>query len=490
MDAVKVRLAEILGKDNVFDDPETLASFADDTSFGMKLKPWLVVTPTEAKQIKTLIGWANETRTPLVPVSSGPPHFYGDTLPGAPNYVAVDLRGMNKILRVDRRNRMAVIEPGVTYGQLAPALAEQGLRLTMPLRPRANKSVIASLLERQPTVIPRYQYSVTEPLRTCGVVFGNGDVIFTGDAGNGPQDLTAQWESGLAQVDPKGPNATDFVKILTGSQGTLGIVTWASVKCEILPTAHKLCMVPADRLEQLIDFSYKIQRQRMGDEVLLVNSVQLANMLGRGAEQIEDLKKKLPKWIMLIGVAGRALFAEEKVAVMEMDLADYAQQCGLKIVSGLPGIPSREILNALHTPSPETYWKQNGKGGFQDIFFLTTLDRTPQFVDTMVMAADALNYPSTDIGIYIQPQHQGAAYHCEFTLYYDPTDAKESAVTRALYENASRLHLENRAYFSRPYGIWADMVYAGDADSKGTLRKIKMLFDPNHIMNPGKLCFS
>lgn len=490
MEAANLKLAEIVGKANVLDDPATLATFADDTSFGMKLKPWLVVKPSTAKQIEALIGWANETRTPLVPVSSGPPHFYGDTLPGAPNFVAVDLRGMNQILKIDPRNRMVVIEPGVTYGQLAPALAEQGLRVTMPLRPRANKSVLASLLERQPTVIPRYQYSVTEPLRTCGVVFGNGDVIFTGDAGNGPRDLHQQWENGLAQVDPKGPNATDFVKILTGSQGTLGIVAWASVKCEILPSIHKLFMVPTDRLENLIDFSYKIQRQRMGDEVLILNNVQLANLLGQGVDRIADLKNKLPKWVMLIGVAGRALFPEEKVAVMEKDLEDFAQQCGLKIVTGLPGTTSREILTALHTPSPDTYWKLNVKGGFQDIFFLTTLDRTPRFVSTMAAAADAANYPSTDIGVYIQPQHQGAAYHCEFSLFYDPEDAQDTARTKQLYEAASRMHLDLRAYYSRPYGIWADMAYAGDADSKGTLRKIKKLFDPNHIMNPGKLCFT
>ncbi len=490
MEAANVQLAEIVGKANVSNDPAALAAFADDTSFGMKLKPWLVVRPTDARQIEKLVGWANQTRTPLVPVSSGPPHFYGDTLPGAPNYVAVDLRGMNKILRIDRRNRMAVIEPGVTYGQLEPALAKEGLRLTMPLRPRANKSVIASLLERQPTVIPRYQYSVTEPLRTCGVVFGNGDVIFTGDAGNGPQDLEQQWEGGLVQVDPKGPNATDFVKILTGSQGTLGIVAWASVKCEILPSVHKLFMAPADRLESLIDFSYKIQRQRMGDEVLILNNAQLANLLGQTGEQIAGLKQKLPKWVMLIGVAGRALFPEEKVDVMQKDLEDYAQQCGVTLVTGLPGATNREILNLLLSPSPETYWKITGKGGFQDIFFLTTLDRTPGFVSTMVAAADAMNYPSTDIGVYIQPQHMGAAYHCEFTLYYDPADARETARTRQLFEQASRLHLDNQAYYSRPYGIWADMAYAGDADSKGTLRKIKKLFDPNHIMNPGKLCFA
>ncbi len=490
METAKEQLSEIVGKTNVLDDPEILASFVEETSFDLKLPPWLVVKPTNAEQIEALIAWANATQTPLVPVSSGPPHFYGDTLPAVPGFVAVDLRGMNKILRIDRRNRMVVVEPGVTYAQLEPALAKEGLRLTMPLMPKADKSVIASLLERQPTIVPKYQYSVTEPLRTCGVVFGNGDVIYTGDAGAGPLDLEEQWKGGLVQVDPKGPNATDFIKILTGSQGTMGIVAWASIKCEILPSVHKLLMVPAEKLEQLIDFSYAIQKQRMGDEVLVVNNFQLAQMLGRDADRIAALRKELPQWIMLIGVAGRALFAEEKVAVMEKDLYDYAQRFGLNIVTGLPGTTSREILSTLLSPSGEKYWKTTYKGGFQDIFFLTTLDRTPGFTQTMMTTAEAVNYPPTDIGVYIQPQHQGAVYHCEFNLPYDPTDAKETAGVKELHEKASRMHLDDNAYFSRPYGPWADMVFRRDSDSTDTLRKVKALFDPNHIMNPGKLCFT
>ena len=144
-----------------------------------------VVRPGTAEEVQQVVAWANETATPLVPVSSGGPHFHGDTVPSVPGAVMLDLRRMDRILRVDRRNRMTVIEPGVTYPQLQAALAEQGMRVTPPLLPRANKSVVASLLERQPTLIPRYNYALPEPLRDCGVVWGSGEVLFTGEAGSG-----------------------------------------------------------------------------------------------------------------------------------------------------------------------------------------------------------------------------------------------------------------------------------------------------------------
>ena len=128
-----------------------------------------------------------------------------------------------------------VIEPGVTYSELEPALAKEGLRIPRPLAPRANKSVVASLLERQPTTIPRFNYSLPEPLRDCGVVWGSGELAFTGEAGNGPLNLEAQWQRGLAQVDGKGPLATDLMRLVTGAQGSMGIVIWASIKFELIP---------------------------------------------------------------------------------------------------------------------------------------------------------------------------------------------------------------------------------------------------------------
>ncbi len=490
MNSTKESLLKIFDNSSVIDNPEILDNYKSDNSFVKQIKPWFIVKPTGVNQIKELVKWANETKTPLIPVSSGSPHFYGDTVPSVTSAVIVDLSGMNKILRIDSRNRIAVIEPGVTYSQLETALAKEGLRVTMPLLPKANKSVIASLLERQPTTIPRYQYSLTEPLRTCGVVFGNGDIIYTGDAGNSSLNLEDQWKSGTVQVDPKGPNATDFIKILTGSQGTMGIVFWASVKCEILPSIRKLLIIPAKKLENLIDFSYEIQKQRMGDEVIIVNNSQLANMIGKDAKKIDNFKKILPLWTMLIGISGRALFPEEKVEVMESDIIAYAQQHGLEALTGISQVSNNVILDTILNPSSEKYWKFNYKGGCTDIFFLTTLDKTPQFLKTMNSAAEEFNYPSTDIGVYLQPQHQGASYHCEFNLPYNPGDKEETAMVKELFMKASSLHSLDGAYFSRPYGMWSDLMYQKDADSKITLRKIKKLFDPNNIMNPGKLCFN
>jgi hypothetical protein len=121
---------------------------------------------------------------------------------------------MNKIIRIDRRNRMIMIEPGVTYSQLQPELAKEGLRLPPPLLPRANKSVIASLLERQPTIVPRFQWAILDPLRCVEIIFGDGNRIMTGDAGSHAATMEGEWELGFAQQSPSGPAQIDFYRLV------------------------------------------------------------------------------------------------------------------------------------------------------------------------------------------------------------------------------------------------------------------------------------
>ncbi len=480
IDSKKPQLFGIVGQDNVYDDAGCLNAYAADQSFAPPIKPRFVVRPQTAEQVQALVKWANETAMPLVPVSSGPPHFNGDTVPTVAEAVIVDLSGMKKIIRIDRRNKIAIIEPGVTYGELQAALAEQGLRIAQPLLPRDNKSVIASLLERQPTTIPRLNYSLPEPLRVCGVVWGTGEYAFTGEAGGAPPSLEAQWKAGLAQVDQKGPLATDLMRLVTGAQGSMGIVVWASIKCELAATARKTVLVKAEELEDLVDFCYRLERLRIGDEVMILNRRQLNALLGKtnGCCACGN------DWVVVIGLAGSALYPQEKVSVQEHELNTLLKDFGLEAIEAPQDLTSR-----LQTVSGSKYWKLAAKGACQDIFFLTTLDKAPGFLKTFEGVAARKGYPAGDIGVYIQPQHHGVSQHIEFSLPYDPADKRQVEVVKAVYTAASEALISEGAYFSRPYGYWADLVYNRDATATRVLRIVKQIVDPNQVLNPGKLCF-
>jgi FAD/FMN-containing dehydrogenase len=479
-------LAALVGRDNVAADPASLEEYAQDESFAPRLTPWAVVRPGSAEEVQQVVAWANETVTPLVPVSSGGPHFHGDTVPSVPGAVMLDLRRMDKVLRVDRRNRMVVIEPGVTYPQLQAALAEQGMRVTPPLCPRANKSVVASLLERQPTLIPRYNFHLPEPLRSCGVVWGNGDVMFTGEAGTGPLSLEAQWEGGLVQADPKGPGQTDFFRLLTGAQGTFGVVTWAAVRCELVPTAHEYLFAAADELDDLVDFTYRIDRIRLGDEVLVLNDAYLTRLLEASGAAVDA--DALPAWTLVLGLGGREHFAAERVEVQKKDALEMAAEFGLTLAPAVAGAATDDIAAVL-AGTCDAPWELAAEGACADVFFVTTLEEAPAFVEMARIVADGHGYAAEDVGVYIQPQHQGVTHHVELSLPYQAGDADTRAGMRELAADLAANLIAAGAYFSRPYGAWAQPVYNRDAAARDALRKVKPIFDPAGILNPGKLCF-
>jgi FAD/FMN-containing dehydrogenase len=191
------KLVKIVGAGNVSYEKATLAEYSSDMSFVNAVKPVCVVRPANTTAIQKLVELANKTLTPLVPVSSGPPHFRGDTVPGIGGAVIVDLSGMRKIIRITRKNRVAMVEPGVTFGEMIPAVEKEGLRLNMPLLPRKTKTVIGSLLEREPVLLPKYHWDISDPLACVEAVFGCGEIFRTGQAA-GPGTIEEQWAAGGA----------------------------------------------------------------------------------------------------------------------------------------------------------------------------------------------------------------------------------------------------------------------------------------------------
>ena len=479
-------LSAIAGAQNVSNAEDVLSSFAEDASFEKRMMPRAVVRPQNAEQVQQIIKWANETKTPLVPVSSAAPHAKGDTVPGAPEAVIVDLSGMKKILGISRRHRIAVIEPGVTYDELNAALAKEGMSVSMPLAPRAGKSVIGSILETEPRLNALHQWCNLDPLRCVEVTWGDGNRMYTGEAGGSVMDLEAQWKDDKWQWEPAGPMMLDFYRLLTGAQGTMGIVTWASVRCEILPQAHKGFLVPAERLEDLIDFSYQVLRLRFGEEFFIMNATQLSRLVTHSAVEAEKLEATLPRWAAIVGVAGREILPEERVACHEQDIADIAQQHGLSLERATGGITGDLALKCANHATGAASWKTNAAGAFADIFFSTTLDRTPEFVRAMDSVAKESAYLRR-VGVYLQPENMGTSYHCSFTLPYDPQDERETARTQRLFGAASERFSQMGAYYFRPYGIWSRLQLNRDAQSYKTLLELRKIFDPNGIMNPGKM---
>lgn len=101
--------------------------------------------------------------------------------------------------------------------------------------------------------------------------------------------------------------------------------------------------------------------------------------------------------------------------------------------------------------------------------------------------AAAAGYPSTDIGIYLQPIVQGVNCHVEFHLFFNHHDSKEVERVRALTVSSTKKLMSQGAFFSRPYGECTEYIMNRDAASLASIKKVKAILDPLNIMNPEKL---
>lgn len=480
-------LKNAMGPERVICDPSVLESYSADMSFVNRVRPASLVEPKTAAEIKLVLKFANETKTPLVPVSSGAPHFRGDTVPGAGGALIVDLSGMKQIMMVDRARRVAMCEPGVTFAELIPAAKNAGLRLNMPLLPRQTKSVIGSILEREPVVMPKYQWDISDPLACTEICFGNGEMFRTGQAA-GPGTIEQQRAVGGVQKAPYGPGTASWHRLIQGAQGTIGIVTWMSIRCEILPSLEEPFFVGSAKLEPLLELSHWLVRMGLVNECFILNRTNVAAIFADGANA-QSLKTSLPQWTLFYTVAGYEYFPEERVSSHLVSVTEISQRLGLKAERTAGRISAREMLKAVQEPSADPYWKLRPKGACHDVFFLTVQKSILEQITAMTELAEERGYAATDLGVYIQPIVQGTSLHCEFNLFYDTSNRGERERIRELSGAATREMMARGGFFSRPYGEEARAILNRDAGTVSMLKTFRKIFDPNNLMNPGKVCF-
>ena len=493
MDDIYTELVKIVGDANISKDSKVLESFYKRYSDNFKIKspkkPNLIVYATKSEEIQEVLKLANQLNFSVVAVSSNTKET--DTAASAPftdNTIILDLSKMNQVLTVDAKNRMCMIEPGVTFDQLIPIAKEAGLRLLTPLLPSAGKSVLTSALERAPIIQPRFHWDASDPLLCTEVVFGTGDLFRTGSAA-GPGTIEEQRASGQAQKNPLGPSQFDPFRLIQGAQGSIGIVTWITLKCELLQDNQKSLYVQAKNLDNLFNFTYTLLKRRYGDELFILNALNLAVLLNKTPDKINKMRSELLPWTLLIGIGGRGTYGADKIAFLDAELTDIAKEHCIQLLTEIKGVPNSEVINIFNNCTKDP-WRLRYLGECQDIFFITTLDKTPKFVDIMKKNAEKVKIPFDNIGIYIQPLVQGCNCHCEFDIYYNPSNAQEKQKAKSLFEAASVALMENGAFFSRPYGIWADEMYKRISPQVvDALQKVKSIFDPNNVLHRGALCF-
>ena len=172
------RWCDALGPDCVDTTPDTLDRYAR-TTLPHGNRALAVVRPGGLDDVLTVVTIANAERVPLYPISCGKNWGYGDSCPPTAGQVILDLGRMNRILEVDEELAYAVIEPGVTQGQLSEYLQKHGHKLILDCTGAGpDASIVGNILERGAGHTPygnRIQF-----VSGFEIVLGDGRVMRTG----------------------------------------------------------------------------------------------------------------------------------------------------------------------------------------------------------------------------------------------------------------------------------------------------------------------
>jgi FAD/FMN-containing dehydrogenase len=487
---LKKQFENIIGSQNIFDDQETLDKYSKDQSFVPYVKPDFVIFPKSTEEVQKIVKLANQTKTPITPFSSGL-NFHGAAIPSRGGII-VNLSKMDKILSIDEDNWFAVIEPGVTYKQLQDELAKKQLRAMIPLGVSPKRTVLSSTLERDPALAAAsFEYGNDLMLDT-EIILPEGDLFRTG-----------LWASGGRPGSHMGPVRALLYRFFTAAQGTLGILTKMAIQVEYLPQLQEIFFTSFSSLAGSLEAIKQIQRKEIGLECFLLNRFNLAALFCKDwcipedfpakvvpSDHFKTLLDELPPWVLIICLSGPPRAPEEKIAYEKEALMNISSKLNISIHSNIPPLQNADkyFLKFLLRPW-DILNKFCFKGSVHSLSFKSPLKRVPEFEDIICKVCKEYSYPLKYVGGYLLPIERGRAVHLEFDLHCDSSDPEDVERVKKLWLKCSESLIIKGAFFDRPYGAWAEMMYKRTGTYTKKLKELKDELDPNHIMNPGKLCF-
>ncbi len=479
-------LTGILGSDNVSDDEEKLTPYSSDQSFVKACRPDALVFVETVEQVQEVVRYANKTKTPLIPYSSGL-NLHGGTIPKQGGII-LNLSRMNRILSVDEENWFVVIEPGVTVQQLQDELRSRNLRAMLPFGIPPSRSALTSYVERDPALASAsFEYG-NDLLMDTEIVLPEGELFKTG-----------LWSAGGKPGSPMGPVRSMLYRFWTAAQGTMGVLTKACFKVEHLPAMRRIFAFQFESCRDAIEPLIALQHREIGLECFLLNNFNMAALMCDEwqvpekfpaakieAPACEFAKIEYPVWVLFICLSGGPELPEEKIAYEEEALLEITSRLKLESynLDGKESFMLDELLQPWNILKKFCY-----KGSVQDVSFKSPIKRVPEFQKIIVDSAHNYEYPIEDIGGYILPIERGRAVHCEFDFHCNMNDPREQQRIKQLWLEVSEKLIDAGAFFDRPYGAWAEMMYTRTGEYSHKLKELKKELDPHNICNPGHLCF-
>ncbi len=436
-----------------FDEAERLTYGYDNSR--RQAMPDAVVWGRSREQVAAVVRACFDAAVPLITRGLGS-NTTGATVPEGGG-VVLSLERFDQISRVDANNRYAVVEPGITNTALQKALAEHGF-FWPPDPTSAPYSTVGGNLACN-AAGPRAVKYGTPRENTLGLeaVTGTGAILKTG------------------VFTTKGVVGYDLTRLLIGSEGTLGIITAATLKLTPLPeTRHTIRAVYRD-----VTAAARAVSRIMGQASA---PCALEFMDGTAISLVRDTAgESLPRQagaLLLIEADG----SEAGVAADVKAITEAARVDGLLALdTARTGEDVKRLWAARKALSPSLRKAAAGKIN-EDV--VVPVSRIPDLVDGLATLADRHGILIVNFG------HAGNG-NLHVNLLFDPDDERQTAAANACLEEVFDLVISLEGTLSGEHGVGLakrDFIQREIGDTAlEIMRGLKRVFDPKGILNPGKL---
>jgi glycolate oxidase len=453
-DDILASLTEIVGERNVLSGDERENYARDETPKLTPVLPRVVIRPENTDSVVKILKIANDKRIPVTPrgggtgLSGGAVPIYGG--------IVLSLERMNRILEIDRDNFVATVEPGVILSDLYQAVEEPGLYY--PLYPGETSSTIGGNVATNAGGMRAVKYGVTRHfVLGLEVVLPNGETLVSGGK------------------FVKCSTGYELTQLITGSEGTLAVITKILLRLIPPPGRREVLFIPYNSLDDAIKSVPDILKSGtlpVGLEFMEQDIIKMVEQYTGKEIPLHDYDA----YLMIIVEAD----SEEEIHRIAGHLSEICLSHGAVDVF-MPG-SERAKRNLLELR--EKFYPAVCHFGTPEIIdAVVPRSRIADFIRKVKELATNYDLPLIGYG------HAGDG-NVHLHPMSDGTEAMETKI-KELLTKIFEVGVSLGGTISGEHGLGmvkkGYLPIAANKAKLGLMQRIKQAFDPNNIMNPGKV---
>ncbi|MHC1590587.1 MAG: FAD-binding oxidoreductase [Candidatus Helarchaeales archaeon] len=466
------KLKEIVGESWVSDSPEELLLYSYDMTENKPSMPDYVVMPKTPEEIQKIVVLANQYKIPIVPFVAGA-NIGGLTIP-LKGGIVLDLKRMDRIIKLDEDDMYIIIEPGVTFGHIHRFLKNTKFRYCYPMAPPTT-SVMANALMEGLNNLSLKHGNMSEFINGIEVVLPNGKLIRIGTC----MIWDEHWWG-------RGP-FPDLLGLFTGWQGMTGIVTKIALQVWPRHPLRSWQVVISNNLAESYQMVRNLTHAEILDDILFMSIETIKMIYGVPYGEAVYLEGE-PRWVQMMDFsANNEAEMKGKMQVINENfkkLKSVDPKAAMTSIDAMAKLYGAKIENVKNLPITLAGMLEYGGLTWVGTYMTTKKERV---VEGVQKSFEIIKKHGFETCLYTRSMRGHHYFAFRYLLRFDKGKEGETERMQKLTEELFDAILEMGGV---PYKtpVWAAKKILNKVgnDWYEFFKSVKDTIDPNGIMNPGR----